>query len=199
MGLVAKGRRPVSVVLGFRNLAKLTQPSSKLLKGNTMKRLTLIVLALSLLVLSACSTPTGTASNTASATASPTASAMNTTELEKTLVDLEKKAWDLYHNRKIDEVRKYYIPEFRAVSAGGVHGLEDSLKAANEMTTKDFSMSDIKVTFPIKDTALMTYKYKSTVTYKGKTSTNTMLSSTVWVMKDGEWKTALYSEVKAGQ
>ena len=164
-----------------------------------MKQPTLIILALFSLTFAACSTSSGTASVTTSPTVLPTTSAKSTAEQEQLLIDLEKKAWDLYHNRKIDEVRKYYIPEFRAVSAGGVHGLEDSLKAANEMTTKDFSMSDIKVTFPVKDTALLTYKYKSTTTYKGKTSTDTMVSSTVWVMKDGEWKTALYSEVKAGQ
>ena len=172
--------------------------SSLFLKGSKVKQFTLVILALVSLTLAACGTSSGTASVATSPTALPTASAKNTADQAQLLIELEKKAWDLYHNKRIDEVRKYYIPEFRAVSADGVSSLEDSLKAANEITTKDFSMSDIKVTFPVQDTALLTYKYTSTATYKGKTSTDTMISSTVWVMKDGEWKTALYSEAKAG-
>jgi len=162
-----------------------------------MKQLYIAIFALISLALGACSTPTGTASGTASPTASPTVTAMNTAEMEKKLIDLEKKTWDLYINRKNDEVKKYYLPEYRAIYFGGVKTLEENLKDANEIETKNFSMSDIKVTFPLQDTALLTYKYSATETYKGKTTSNISVSSSVWVNKDGEWKAALYTETKA--
>lgn len=165
-----------------------------------MKRIYIAFFALMATTFCACSeTPSASAPVAASPASSPmaTVTAMNTAEMEKMIIELEKKIWELYINKKIAEVKPYYLPEYRAIYYGTIKTLEENLKDANEIETKNFSMSDVKATFPVKDTALLTYRYSATSTYKGKTTSGTMVGSSVWVNKDGGWKCALYTETIA--
>ena len=165
-----------------------------------MNRIYIAFFALLATTLCACSeTPSASAPAAASPAASPatTVAAMNTAEMEKMIIDLEKKTWELYINKRIEEVKPYYLPEYRAIYFGTIKTLEENLKDATEIETKNFSMSDAKATFPVKDAALLTYRYSATSTYKGKTTSGTVVSSSVWVNKDGGWKCALYTETIA--
>jgi hypothetical protein len=91
-----------------------------------MKRIYVAFFALLTITLCACSpTSSGSAPAAASPASSPTATvaAMSTAEMEKMIIELEKKTWDLYINKKTEEVRPYYLPEYRAIYTARGHKL----------------------------------------------------------------------------
>jgi hypothetical protein len=150
--------------------------------------------------LCACSPTSSTSAPAAVSPASSltaTVTAMNTAEMEKMIIELEKKSWDLYRSKKFEEGMKYVAPGAQAIYFGRVIGKEEGEEIAkyNEIKTQEFS--DWKVTFPTKDVAILTYKGTGTATYKGKDTSGTYVGSSVWVNINGDWKSALYHETKA--
>src|SRR5215475_3232646 len=115
-----KLRSPASFGNMLSRPSKIKQPSSTSLKGNTMKRLTIIILSLISLILGACSTPKGTASVATSPTTSPIVAAMNTAEMEKKIIDLEKKTWDLFVRKKYEESAKVIATGYQSIYFGKV-------------------------------------------------------------------------------
>lgn len=163
-----------------------------------MKRLHFALLALAAFALCSCATTTPQPAAAGSA-ASPTASAtaMNMAEMEKTVIDLEKKAWESFRTKNVEEMRKVAAPGSRDVTASGVQEAEVSIKDIGNTELKDVTFSDWKVSFPVPDTAIVTYKDTQTSSYKGKDRSGSYYSSAVWVKIDGKWKNALYTETKA--
>lgn len=163
-----------------------------------MKRTTFALLALTVSMLCACAT-----NNPAPATAatSPTASTptpVSTAELEKKILELEKRAWELSKNKRIEEYGKLLVPEYRAVFVTGIKNLEENLKIVGEGNIKSYSISEANVSFPIKDTAILTYRLDGTAVFEGKEQKAPLNCSSVWVNVGGQWKAALYTETTAG-
>lgn len=117
--------------------------------------------------------------------------------MEKMIIDLEKKSWDVFIKKQMEEAKKLSTSDSRSIDSGGVKNLDEGLKDMNNYEMKNFSMSDIKVTFPVKDTAIITYKFTADAKYKGKDTSGTYVSASVWVNQGGEWKAAFYAETKA--
>lgn len=165
-----------------------------------MKRIYIAFFALMATILSACSTtPSGSAPAAASPASSPTATvaAMNTAEMEKMIIELEKKTWDLYRSKKFEEGMKYVAPGQQGIYFGAVKSEAESTEDAKYIEIKKQDFSDWKVTFPTKDVAILTYKGSSTSTYKEKNTSGNYVVSSVWVNINGDWKSALYHETKA--
>lgn len=165
-----------------------------------MKRILFALLAVLIAALCACSTPPSGAATAASptATATATVTAMNTAEMEKKIIELEKKSWELFRSKNMQEGSKLIAPGNQAIYFGAVKSEAESVEDAKYIEIKDQVFSDWKVTFPTKDVAILTYKGSSTSsTYKGKDTSGTYVVSSVWVNINGEWKSALYHETKA--
>ena len=164
-----------------------------------MKRVLCALLALIAITLCACSSePSGTASVTASPTAAATATvAVNTAEMEKAVIEIEKQAWEWFRTKNAEEMRKHGAPGSRDVTASGISDAEESLKNLKDTDLKEVAFSDWKVTFPVPDTAIVTYKNTNKGSYKGKDTSGTYHNSAVWVKINGEWKSAIYTETKA--
>jgi hypothetical protein len=162
-----------------------------------MQRITLVLLVLAMSTLSACAANSpAPAAATASPSATPAAEAKEASpaELEKTVIDLEKKSMNATSPEMLEQL---YLPEFRAIYFGKLKSFEDMKKDGKDITQKNFVMSGERVTFPIKDTALLTYRYNVESTYKGKKTGGPTLAASVWVRAGGEWKNALYTETAA--
>jgi hypothetical protein len=165
-----------------------------------MNRTLFALLVLVAVSLCACSdTQTGTATATTSPSAAPsaTAVAINTAEMEKRIIELEKKSWELFRAKNAEENAKLIAPGYQSVYFGAIKSEAESHEDGKHIEIKKLDFSDWKVTFPTKDVAILTYKGTSTSTYKGKDTSGTYVMSSVWVNINGEWKSALYHETRA--
>jgi len=136
----------------------------------------------------------------AAATASPTATPIapvSTADLEKQLIELEKRAWELSKNNQAEEFRKLATPGYQAIYLGGIKNLEEAIKDFTTVPVKQYALSDFHVHFPVKDTAVLTYKTTDVVVHKGKELKESLNCASVLVNIGGEWKSALYSESPA--
>lgn len=163
-----------------------------------MRSLSLTLLALFVLALSACAT-TGPQPATASASpnAAPTATVTSPAEMEQAVIALEKRAWELYKNKQEEEFRKLLAPGYKVVAASGIRGTDEEISEMKINDIKSYTLSDLKANFPARDTAILTYKAAVDAIYKGKHESNVYNSTGVWVNIGGEWKAAAYTEVKA--
>jgi hypothetical protein len=163
-----------------------------------MKRLHFALVTVAAFALCACST-TGpqTATATSSPSASPAATAASTAEMERAIIDLEKKGWELYKNKQAKEFRSLQAPGYRTVGSSGMKNADEDIKEMEATDIKSYSLSDMNVEFPSKDAATVTYKATYEAIYRGKPVGGVFNSSGVWVNIGGEWKAALYHETKA--
>jgi len=122
---------------------------------------------------------------------------MNTAEMEKKIIDLEKKTWDLFVRKKYEESAKVIATGYQSIYFGKVKPDAEAADDNKYIDIKNISFSDWKATFPTKDVAILTYKGTGQSTYKGKDTSGTYVASSVWVNINGEWKQALYHETKA--
>lgn len=161
-----------------------------------MKPIRFVLLALVVFTLSSCAS-----SNPAPATVAPTTAStpapVSTAELEKQVIDLEKRAWAFSKNNQAEEFRKATTPGYRAIYFGSMKNLEETVKDFAAIPIKQYTLSDFQVTFPVKDTAVLTYKATDIVVQQGKELKESLNCAAVWVNISGEWKGALYSESPA--
>ena len=67
----------------------------------------------------------------------------------------------------------------------------------NPCDVKSYSLSDTKVDWIDKDTALLTYKAESDATCGGQKSPSPVYAASVWVKKNGKWIAAFHQETPA--
>jgi len=123
--------------------------------------------------------------------------ASSQSSLEKALIEREKAVWETVKNKQFDAFRKYYSDNFRSVSSGGVSDINQEAEGVRNVDLKDYSLTDIKVVFPNKSTAVLTFKVTVQGSYKGQDISGAYYASAVWVNQGGEWLVILYTEAKA--
>ena len=167
-----------------------------------MKQIYIAFFALLATTLCACSpTPSGSAPAAASPVSSPTATvtAMNTAEMEKMIIELEKKSWEPVKNQSPEEAKRINAPGFRSIYFGVIKDEEESANDTKNIVLKSISFSDWKVSFPVKDTAIVTYKFDVVESYKGEDKSGRYVANSTWVNVGNEWKLAIYADTKAAQ
>jgi len=121
---------------------------------------------------------------------------------DQKLIDLEKSMWEAWKNKDSKPFDANLAPNFTGVDVGG---MSDKASSISYITTKcdvkDYALSDSKVTWLNKDTALLTYKAAQHATCNGKASPENILASSVFVKQNGKWWESFHSEVpvEAGQ
>lgn len=163
-----------------------------------MKRIfNLLLFTIAVTTLQSCAAPE---QQTAAPEVKPTLTVTsNTAELEKQIIEPEKKTWDLFTSRKFDEAAKANAPGYQAIYYGKVKPDAEATEDNKYIDIKNISFSDWKATFPTKDVAILTYRYISTSSFKGNDTSGTYVTSSVWVKLNGDWKTALFHETKASE
>jgi ketosteroid isomerase-like protein len=123
--------------------------------------------------------------------------AMSQSSLDKALIEREKAVWETIKNKQFDAFREFYADNFRAVSADGFHDIHQEVEGARDVDLKDYSLTDMKVVTPNKDTAILTFKVTVRGSYKGEDISGVYYASAVWVNQNGKWLAILYTEAKA--
>lgn len=159
-----------------------------------MKRFHFLLLVLAVSALCSCATKSsGPTATSPSLSASPAATVSATTTAE-TIIELEKKTWELAKTKRLDEFRKLLVPEYRTIYQGKIWNLDENIKDLMQSDIKSYSLSDTLVTFPVKDTAILTYRLDAVTVVNGKELKDPLYCSSVWVNIGGQWKGAVYVE-----
>ena len=125
------------------------------------------------------------------------------TTLAKTLIDLETKFWQSMVDQDADAaLQLLHEPTLMASSHGAMkfdHAGYRKMAEQGSMVVTAFALSDIEVSFPLKTTAVMTYRVKQTVATReggksGKDTVQDMSDTSTWVYVDKRWQCVLHNE-----
>jgi Domain of unknown function (DUF4440) len=117
---------------------------------------------------------------------------------DNSIMELEKKAWDTYKNRQTDAFKALCAPTYTGIYDVGMKDPQKEVADINDTEIRSVNFSDMHVTHPKKNVAIVTYKADAQGGYKGKDFSGTYNCSGVWVNEGGKWLCVLHTEVKAG-
>jgi hypothetical protein len=123
--------------------------------------------------------------------------AMSQSSPDKAVIERERELWEIVKNKQVDAFRKYYADNFSAVYSDGVKDINQEVEGVRNVDLKDYSLTDMKVVFPNKDTAVLTYKVTVKGSFKGEDISGVYYASSVWVNQGGKWLAILHTEAKA--
>jgi uncharacterized protein (TIGR02246 family) len=119
-------------------------------------------------------------------------------ELKDDLIAMEKKAWMSWGNRDGTAFKELLTEDaVQAVAGGGVtSGREKIIADVNASTCKvvSFDFSDVKLRHLGSDIALLSYTATQDATCGGKKLPPKVYSTSVYVHKNGKWKSTNYQE-----
>src|SRR5436190_8117527 len=84
--------------------------------------------------------------------------AANAAPDKEAIIAKEKAAWQAFKDKKADDFKKVISADLMAVYDSGIKNLAQEIDTMGKMNMKSFNLSDINVTFPDPETALITYK-----------------------------------------
>jgi hypothetical protein len=121
---------------------------------------------------------------------------------EQKVIELEKQLWEAWKNKNGEPFRQNLTDDFVAVTGSGVE--VGKSKTVDDVTTtqcdvKSYSLSDNRVAWIDKDTALLTYKADEDATCGGQKLPATTYASSVWQRKGGKWMAVFHQETPAEQ
>jgi Domain of unknown function (DUF4440) len=124
---------------------------------------------------------------------------MSKKAIERALITREKATWEAVKKNDVKTFRRYMVADYVAVDDGGVHTLDVEVGLIPDVKIRAYTLSDVKVTLPASDTAIVTYKVNSQGDYKGEDFSGDYVCSSVWVNRGGTWLAALHTEVRAAK
>jgi hypothetical protein len=108
----------------------------------------------------------------------------------------EKAAWDGFKRKDEAAFKKYLLPDYFGVTAGGVSDTAQSLTGMKDTELSDYTLADWKLTTIDKDAVLLTYTATNEkATYKGKpVPSGPYYEASVYLNRNGEWLNIYYQE-----
>jgi hypothetical protein len=127
-------------------------------------------------------------------TAAVVAQAGSKAAIEKTLIANE--------NKINEAVAKHYVKTFTdlvatdAISADGMGFMKvaDFVKSMNDVKVASWHIMDTQVHWVDDKTAVLTYSWMGSGTFKGEALPATTYSSTVWTERNGKWVAVFHQE-----
>jgi hypothetical protein len=123
--------------------------------------------------------------------------AMSPNAAEKAVIDREKALWEIVKNKQVDAFRKYYADNYSGVSSDGVRDISQEVEGVRIVELKEYTLADMRIVFPNKATAVLTYKVTVKGSYQGTDISGVYWCSSVWVNQRGAWLAVLHTEAKA--
>ncbi|HWC16475.1 MAG TPA: nuclear transport factor 2 family protein [Terriglobales bacterium] len=123
-------------------------------------------------------------------------------DAEQKVVSAEKQLWEAWKNKDFEPFKQNLSADSVMVDMGGiVYGKDKAVDMLSKTPceVKSYSLSDTKVDWIDKDTALLTYKADSDATCGGQKSPPSVYASSLWVRKAGKWQAAFHQETPIPQ
>ena len=127
---------------------------------------------------------------------------MATNAIDNEIIAVEREYWDSMITKDPTVAERLTADESMIVGAQGVSTV--SSKTIGPMVKSDgwklkkYEFSDIKVTSPSPDLALIGYHVKEELEVEGKPVSLEANDSTAWARQDGKWVSVLHTESIAG-
>lgn len=116
--------------------------------------------------------------------------------LEQTLINNEKMAWKNLVDKKYDEFARVFADDYQGVYSEVVTTKATELAGVRQMTFKSADVTDSKVTFPTKDTAIVTSMVNvNAVRADGSEMSGNMRTTTVLAKRGKDWVVVYHSNV----
>ena len=128
--------------------------------------------------------------------ASPSKSARLHTK-EAVITDSEKSAWEAYKNKQAEAFKKYLAIDYCGFYAEGIKNADKEVAEMEKTELRDYSLADMKVTFPGPNVAVTTYKAIVQSSSEGKDTSGTYNAASVWITKGGKWLIIFHTEAKS--
>jgi len=122
---------------------------------------------------------------------------MNQSLPHNALINRELALWEIVKNKQVEAYKTYYADNFSAVYSDGVKDINQEVEGVRNVDLKDYSLTETKVVFPNKGTAVLTYKVTVHGSFKGEDISGVYYASSVWVNQGGKWLAILHTEAKA--
>ena len=116
------------------------------------------------------------------------------TDVEQKLTSAEKQLWEAWKNHEMGPFKENFTDDMVDVDQGGMMQGKDKLidtMTKNPCEVKSYSLSDMKVNWIEKDTALLTYKADADATCGGQKA-QAKYHSSLWIKKNGKWLIAVH-------
>jgi ketosteroid isomerase-like protein len=119
------------------------------------------------------------------------------------LINLETRFWQAMVDEDADTAVALLDEPALMVSEHGAMKFDRDdyrrMAAQGPMVIKSFQLSDMDVTFPNEDTAIITYRVRQSVAKRddAKATEQEMADSSVWTRKNGQWLCAIHTETPA--
>jgi len=134
--------------------------------------------------------------STKQAAKSKSKAAQDSALVEK-LAGEEKAIWGSVKNKQADEFGSFLADDYTAVYNDGIRNKSEDVESVRNVDLKDFSFTDVKVVFPQKNMAVVTYKATVHGSFKGQDFSGVYFCSSVWVIRGGKWLGVLHTEAKS--
>jgi len=121
----------------------------------------------------------------------------------KTLIDLETRFWDSLVSQDAKVAMEMLSEPALMVSAHGAmkfdHAAYRKMAEQGPMVLTSYEFSDMDVTFPNEDTAILTYHVKQEMAPRGKNSgeMQEMNDTSTWVRDGSRWQCVMHTETPA--
>lgn len=122
--------------------------------------------------------------------------------VDRTLIALEKKFWQSMVDEDTETALSLLNEPSTMVSSHGAmqfdHAQYREMAEKGSMVIKSFKFSDMQVTYPNDDTAVLTYRVTQAMAQRGESKEveQEMADSSVWMRKDGEWLCVMHTETE---
>lgn len=114
---------------------------------------------------------------------------------DQKIIDLEKRLWEAWKNKDAKPFDAALTPNFSEVDITGSYDRAATLDASTKCEVKDYSLSDSKVTWIDKDTALLSFKANMHATCMGQATPENVIANSVYIKQNGKWWEAFHCEV----
>jgi hypothetical protein len=115
---------------------------------------------------------------------------------EAVVTDSEKSAWEAYKNKQAEAFKKYLASDYCGFYAEGIKNADKEVADMEKTELRDYSLAEMKVTFPGPNIAVTTYKATLKSSSEGKETSGTYSVASVWITKGGKWLIIFHTETK---
>ncbi len=117
--------------------------------------------------------------------------------LTNQITQLERAMWEMWKNHKYDDMRAQMTEDALIVGADSLATRDTIVEIMKRQNceARNYTLSDVKVTTPAPDTALIAYHVVVTGTCGASAiPANGDMTGTLWVRRGGRWLTAFHQQ-----
>jgi hypothetical protein len=112
------------------------------------------------------------------------------------IMNMEKMAWKNLIDKKYDDFAKMLSDDYQGVYVNEVTTKMSEIDGVKKMTFKTADVTDSKVMFPTKDTAIVTSTVKmNVVNPEGKEVSESARTTSFWVKRGKDWQVVYHSNI----